>query len=201
MKRLFFISFAAVFLLNACGGDQSEKPAKPIARPLAAPFRFQRSLEIKPGLIYDVMTWGRGKDSTSAYLILRSDSTHQDFKAISAGELTGKPTDAWDMDMDTDGNPEIILQVALSDQINDLYIHEFDRSGNSAVIRFPSLSEKAKKGFKGQDRIYVRDGKIRRDFLYLDPEDKQAKPQKRSLEYEMGGGRLVVHELTENPGK
>ena len=196
MKRLLLILFIPLLLLNACTGDQSEMPVKPQPRPLAKPFRFQRTLEIKPGLIYDVFTWGRGKDSTSAYLILRSDSTHQQFKAITAGELSGKPSDAWDMDMDTDGNPEIVLQVALSAQINDLYIYEFDRSGNAAVIRFPSLSEKAKKGFKGQDKIYVREGQIRRDFLYQDPDDKQAKPLKRALIYKMNGSSFIVQEIT-----
>lgn len=197
MRHFFCISFAAILLLNACSGDQTETPVKPKPRPLAAPFRFQRSLEIKPGLIYDVLTWGRGKDSTSAYLILRSDSTNQEFKAITAGELSGKPSDAWDMDMDTDGNPEVVLQVVLSGQINDLYIHEFDRSGNPSVIRFPSLSEKAKKGFKGQDKIYVREGQIRRDFLYQDPDDKQAKQLKRTLVYKMNGSSFIVKEITE----
>lgn len=197
MKRLFLYSWIVVLLLNACGSDQVETPAQTKPRPLSAPFRFQRSVEVKPGLIYDVMTWGRGKDSTSAYLILRSDSTHQAFKATTAGELIGKPIDAWDMDMDTDGNPEIVLQVALSNQLTDLYIYEFDRSGNATVLRFPSLSDKAMKGFKGQDKIYMRDGKLRRDFLYQDPEDQQDKPHKRTLEYKMNGNGFLIQEITE----
>lgn len=192
-----YIVFGMIILgISACGSDESEQTqASPKPKPMAAPFRFQRTIEVKPGLLYDVLTWGRGKDSTSAYLILRSDSTHQKFKATVAGELIGKPMDAWDMDLDTDGNPEIALQVQLADQLTDLYIYEFDQVGNSAIIRFPALSERARKGFKGKDDIYIKDGNLCRDFWYQDPEDKTAKPLKRTLEYRLRNNSLSIQEL------
>ncbi len=183
-------------IFSACGGEESsESQQTPKARPLAAPFRFHRKIEVKPGLTYDLLTWGRGKDSTSAYLILRSDSTDQQFKAVPVGELSGKPLDAWDMDLDTDGNPELVLQVRLSKELTDLYIHEFDRNGNSAIIRFPSLSDRAMKGFKGKDKIYIKDGNLRRDFLYQDPEDPKAKPVIRTLEYRLRNNAFSINEL------
>ena len=183
-------------ILSACGGEEStENQQTPKPRPLAAPFRFQRKIEVKPGLTYDLLTWGRGKDSTSAYLILRSDSSNQQFKASPAGELSGKPLDAWDMDLDTDGNPELVLQVRLSKDLTDLYIHEFDRNGNAVIIRFPSLSDRAMKGFRGKDRIYIKDGNLRRDFLYQDPEDPKAKPVIRTLEYRLRNNAFTINEL------
>ncbi len=189
-------------IFSACGGEESsENQHTPKARPLAPPFRFQRKIEVKPGLTYDLLTWGRGKDSTSAYLILRSDSTDQQFKAVPAGELSGKPLDAWDMDLDTDGNPELVLQVRLSKELTDLYIHEFDRNGNSAIIRFPSLSDRAMKGFKGKDKIYIKDGNLMRDFLYQTPEDPKAKPVIRTLEYRLRNNSFSINELEKEQQK
>ena len=146
-KNHFSISllFLGIVLIAACGGDSETLSSAPKKVALAAPFRFQRSLEVKPGLIFDVLTWGRGKDSTSALLILRSDSTHQKFEALNA-DLVGKPLDVWDMDLDTDGNPELAVQVLLSTGVNDLYIYEFDASGTGSFIRFPAFSDKAKAG-------------------------------------------------------
>lgn len=187
-----------VFGISACGTEDSgvnQLVQQP--KPMAAPIRFQRTIEVKPGLIYDLLTWGRGKDSTSAYLIARSDSTHQRFKATPAGELKGKPMDAWDMDLDTDGNPELVLQVQLSKDLTDLYIYEFDAAGNASIIRFPSLSDRAMKGFKGKDRIYIKEGNLRRDFLYQDPEDSKAKVQKRTLEYRLRNNSFSIQELSE----
>lgn len=203
MLKLFLRStlFAlAVCTLAACGGD--EAPQQTLSQKktaLAQPFQFQRSLAIKPGLTYDILTWGRGIDSATALLILRSDSTHKQFRSTS-GELKGKPLDAWDMDLDTDGNPELALQVQLANGISDLYIYEFDAAGNSQSIRFPSLSDKAMKGYKGKDRIYIKDGNLRRDFLYQDPDSKE-KAIKRTLEYTLRNNALSINEIEEEPKK
>lgn len=188
-------------VLGSCGVDDTPKvPLQNEAKPgLIAPFRFHRKLVEKPGLTFDVITWGRGKDSTSALSILRSDSTQQKFTATN-GEITGKPLDAWDMDLDTDGNPEIVLEVQLPNKVIDLYIYEFDRSGNSQSIRFPSLSEKAMNGFKGKDHIYLKDGKLRRDFLYQHP-DTQEKTVKRTFEYTLRNNSLAVNEIEEESEK
>lgn len=185
--------------LSACGNDETvETPAPKIVQ-LQAPIRFHRKVVEKPGLTFDVMTWGRGKDSTSALAILRSDSTKQKFSATNS-EITGKPVDAWDMDLDTDGNPEIVLEVQLPNKVTDLYIYEFDRSGNSQSIRFPSLSDKAMEGFKGKDNIYVKDGNLRRDFMYQEPGNK-GKPYKRTLEYSLRNNALNINEIKEEAKK
>jgi hypothetical protein len=62
-KNQFSISllFLGTVLIAACGGDSESLNSAPKKAVLAAPFRFQRSLEVKPGLIFDVLTWGRGK--------------------------------------------------------------------------------------------------------------------------------------------
>ena len=196
-KNPFSISllFLGTVLIAACGSDSETLNSAPKKAVLAAPFRFQRSLEVKPGLIFDVLTWGRGKDSTSALLILRSDSTHQKFEALNA-DLVGKPLDVWDMDLDTDGNPELAVQVLLSTGVNDLYIYEFDASGTGSVIRFPAFSDKAKAGFKGKDSIYIKEGELRRDFLYQEPASTE-KTIKRTLAYRLRNNSFQLSEITE----
>ena len=196
LKNHFSISLLLLgpVLIAACGGEEplNSAPKKAV---LAAPFRFQRSLEVKPGLIFDVLTWGRGKDSTSALLILRSDSTHQKFEALNA-DLEGKPLDVWDMDLDTDGNPELAVQVLLSTGVNNLYIYEFDPSGAGSAIRFPAFSDKAKAGFKGKDSIYIKEGELRRDFLYQEPATTE-KTIKRTLAYRLRNNSFQLAELKE----
>ena len=195
-KNHFSISLLLLgtVLIAACGGEEPLNLA-PKKAALAAPFRFQRSLEVKPGLIFDVLTWGRGKDSTSALLILRSDSTHQNFEALNT-DLVGKPLDVWDMDLDTDGNPELAVQVLLSTGLNDLYIYEFDSSGTGNAIRFPAFSDKAKAGFKGKDSIYIKEGELRRDFLYQEPASTE-KTIKRTLAYRLRNNGFQLSEITE----
>jgi hypothetical protein len=196
-KNHFSISllFLGIVLIAACGGDSETLSSAPKKVALAAPFRFQRSLEVKPGLIFDVLTWGRGKDSTSALLILRSDSTHQKFEALNA-DLVGKPLDVWDMDLDTDGNPELAVQVLLSTGVNDLYIYEFDASGTGNAIRFPAFSDKAQAGFKGKDSIYIKEGELRRDFLYQEPVSTE-KTIKRTMAYRLRNNSFQLSEITE----
>ncbi len=196
-KNHFSISllFLGIVLIAACGGDSETLSSVPKKVALTAPFRFQRSLEVKPGLIFDVLTWGRGKDSTSALLILRSDSTHQKFEALNA-DLVGKPLDVWDMDLDTDGNPELAVQVLLSTGLNDLYIYEFDASGTGNAIRFPAFSDKAQAGFKGKDSIYIKEGELRRDFLYQEPVSTE-KTIKRTMAYRLRNNSFQLSEITE----
>jgi len=196
-KNHFSISllFLGIVLIAACGGDSETLSSVPKKVALTAPFRFQRSLEVKPGLIFDVLTWGRGKDSTSALLILRSDSTHQKFEALNA-DLVGKPLDVWDMDLDTDGNPELAVQVLLSTGLNDLYIYEFDASGTGSAIRFPAFSDKAQAGFKGKDSIYIKEGELRRDFLYQEPVSTE-KTIKRTMAYRLRNNSFQLSEITE----
>lgn len=182
----------SVLILQACSGDEPADQIPDAEPTLTAPFHFQRLLEIKPGLYYDLLSWGRGIDSATALLILRSDSTHRKFRS-SDDQIEGKPLDAWDMDLDTDGNPEIVLEVLLNNNTRDLYIYEFDGSGNSQKIRFPVLSDQTLKGFKGKDSIYIKDGKLRRDFMYLP--DAETKPYKRSLEYTLRSNSLIVNEI------
>ena len=196
-KNHFSISllFLGIVLIASCGGDSETLSSVPKKVALTAPFRFQRSLEVKPGLIFDVLTWGRGKDSTSALLILRSDSTHQKFEALNA-DLVGKPLDVWDMDLDTDGNPELAVQFLLSTGLNDLYIYEFDASGTGSAIRFPAFSDKAQAGFKGKDSIYIKEGELRRDFLYQEPASTE-KTIKRTLAYRLRNNSFQLSEITE----
>ncbi|MFM6976419.1 MAG: hypothetical protein ACKOW2_06195 [Sphingobacteriaceae bacterium] len=146
------------------------------------------------------MTWGRGDQAISGLVILRSDSTHKQYGAISV-EIAGKPVDIWDMDLDTDGNPEIVLQVQLANQLSDLYIYEFDRFGNAVPIRFPALSAKAMNGYKGKDNIYIKEGNLRRDFLFQDPNNKEAKAITRTLEYQLWNNLFYVKEIKEEQKK
>lgn len=174
------------------------KPAVISDKTVQLPFRFHKEIEVKPGLTFDVLSWGRGSETSGAYLILRSDSTHLQYRSTT-GELDGKLLDAWNMDMDSDGNPEIFLQaegVGEGSHLN-MYVYEFNDAGSGQKITFPSLSGSSKKGYKGEDSLYVKDGKLMREFPVYDESDTTnlKSSEKRILEYNLRNNSLSVKEI------
>ncbi len=165
--KYILISFALISLFGRCSSDEGIKQVDtaPIITKLEieGPFHFKKDIEVKPGLIFDILNWGRGADSLSAYLILRSDSLRKKFNSTS-GELEGKIVDVWNMDMDSDGNPEIFIQTRNNRDYLNLYVHEFDESGSSQKLRFPDLSEATMKTYRGKDSLYVKNDKLMREF-------------------------------------
>lgn len=199
--KIFPALFFAVFLISC--EQEKEKIAikKPEAVKIMQPFRFHKAIEVKPGLTLDIVSWGRGSDSIGAYLILRSDSTHLSYRSVS-GELIGKVVDAWNMDLDTDGNPELYIQSVGEGKDNylNMYIYEFGASGSSQQIRFPDLNSTLKETYRGEDSIYIKDGKLFRDFPFYADKDTAStiKPRIRKLEYTLRNNGLQFKELKED---
>ncbi|HEY0897409.1 MAG TPA: hypothetical protein VGE15_12705 [Sphingobacteriaceae bacterium] len=193
--------FTGVWFTACSSGD--DRPAAVQAAPekkIMDPFRFHQAIEVKPGLTFDVLSWGRGSAETGAYLILRSDSSNLKYRSVT-GELDGRIVDAWNMDMDSDGNPEIFIQAEGEGEGSHLtmYIYEFNDSGSGQKLTFPGLSSSSKKGYKGQDSIFVRDGKLRREFPVYEEKDAPNKPTggKKRLEYRLRNNSFIVQEIKE----
>lgn len=187
-------------LVGSCT-TEDKKPVisnKPEVRKIMEPFRYHKAIEVKPGLTLDVVSWGRGSNSVGGYMILRSDSTHLNYRSIS-DELDGKIVDAWDMDLDSDGNPELYIQAKGEGEGSYLtmYIYEFNDSGSNQQIRFPELSSSLKKGYKGNDSVYVKDGKLMRQFPLFHSDDTTGKAsgEIRKLEYSLRSNSLSVKEV------
>jgi len=191
--KYILIIFTLTSLFGQCSfNEEPEKiantPVIPIQQ-IFPPFHFQKGIEVKPGLTLDILSWGRGSDSTGAYLILRSDSTHKKYSS-STGELNGNIIDVWDMDMDSDGNPEIFIHAKDKKGYLTLFVHEFEASGTSQKIHFPDLSDATKAKYRGKDSIYIKDGKLTREF----PLFKQADPDNKPSD----GKKVVVYTLARN---
>jgi hypothetical protein len=188
-------------LLISCGeeGEQSVIVKQDVKK-IQEPFRFHKAIEVKPGLTLDIVSWGRGSDMLGGYLILRSDSTNLSYRSVS-GELKGKVVDAWNMDLDTDGSPEVYIQATASgnDSQLNMYVHEFGDNGSNQQIRFPDLNSSLKEGYRGGDSLYINNGKLYREFLFFSKEDSAsaAKPKSRKLEYTLKNNSLQFKEIKE----
>jgi hypothetical protein len=195
-----------ITLITLFGRCSSDEPKQVNTAPLitkveiAGPFHYQKDIEVKPGLIFDILNWGRGADSLSAYLILRSDSIHKKFNSTS-GELEGTIVDVWNMDMDSDGNPEIFIQTKGNKDDLNLYINEFDNSGASQKLHFPDLSDATKKTYRGKDSIYVKDSKLIREFPVFkqDSTGKDIADGKKTLIYSLSSNDFSVVDPNAKP--
>jgi len=164
------------------------------------PFRFHKAIEVNPGLTLDIVSWGRGSNSVGGYLILRSDSTRLSYRSV-AGELDGKIVDAWDMDLDTDGNPELYIQAKGEGKGSylNMYIYEYSEAGSNQQIRFPELSSSLKEGYRGNDSVYIKEGKLMREFPFYDKSDSAGKAAGdiRKVEYTLRNNSLQFKEIKE----
>lgn len=202
MKLRFLTFLAWAMVISGCtsADKNTSKTSKQanVLQKIQAPFRFHKAIEVKPGLTFDVVSWGRGSETSGGYIILRSDSTHLKFRTTT-GELDGKLLDAWNMDMDSDGNPEIFMQAeGVGDGSHfNMYVYEFNDSGNGQKITFPSLTGSLKKGYKGDDSVYVKNGKLMREFPVFDDKDGSGKPsgEKKLLEYSLRSNVFSVREI------
>lgn len=206
MNIMKSIKIAAALLVSAYGLNSCTSAdktalvkAKPVEIKLPQPFRYHKAVEVKPGLTLDVVSWGRGSKSTGAYLILRSDSTHLKYRSIS-GELDGEIVDVWNMDMDSDGNPELFIQAQGEGEGSHLnmYVYEFSDNGSSRELNFPNLGSSSKKGYKGNDSLYIKDEKLIREFPVVNTDQKtggQSAGSKKVLEYSLRNNSFTVNEI------
>jgi hypothetical protein len=199
IEKISGVALCAVLFGSCTTEDKSPVVVnKPAVKTIMEPFRYHKAIEVKPGLTLDIVSWGRGSNSVGGYLVLRSDSTHLSYRSI-AGELDGKIVDAWDMDLDSDGNPELYIQSKGEGEGSYLtmYIYEYNESGSNQQIRFPDLGSTLKKGYRGSDSVYVKDGKLMREFPLYSTGDSASKAtgEIRKLEYSLRSNSLNVKEI------
>jgi len=206
--KLFVRSLAVLACAFAVSCNTEEKPRQaapaPVSHKITPPFRFHKAVEVKPGLTFDILSWGRGSEYTGAYLILRSDSAEAKYKSTT-GELEGTIIDAWNMDMDSDGNPEIFIQAKGEDKDNylNMYIYEFTEGGSSQQLRFPDLTSSTKITYRGKDSVFIKEGNLFREFPTYEESDTSAvnPTGKKLLEYTLRGNSFSVKEIKEEDKK
>jgi hypothetical protein len=199
-RNYLFIS-AIVLLIAGCGSD-AKKPAvnnNVVAKPaVMQPFRFHKAVEVSPGQTYDVVSWGRGATQVGSFAIMHSDSAKMKY-TTTTGDLDGTITDVFNADMDMDGNPEILIQSKGKDTVNYAKIYAFEFNNNDAdKLDFPKLTNSQRKGYRGNDNFYIKEGKLIREFPIYDSNDSLAKPTgaKRQLEYGLRSNNFTVKQLS-----
>lgn len=156
------------------------------------PFKFYKDIEVKPGLNFEIVSWGKGVDSIGGYQILMSDSVKSNYKSA-AVERKGIVSDAWNMDLDNDGNPEIYIQLLSKKNVLDLNVFEYS-GGDFNKIGFPSLNSNQKKGYLGEDKFFIKNGDLFRSFPVMDDADSTKKIAK-TYQYKLSGNSFSTSEV------
>ncbi|WP_183561248.1 hypothetical protein [Mucilaginibacter sp. SP1R1] len=206
MINRFYLSALVIGTVTAIAGCGSNEPKTTAAPPAAkkselmAPFRFHKLIEVSPGQSYDILSWGRGSQDAGSFMILHSDSSAIKY-TTTTGDLDGAIVDVYNADMDVDGNPEILIQAKSKDTTNYASIYAFEFSNNKAnKLDFPRLNNSQRKGYRGNDNFYIRDGKLIREFPIYNGSGKDAKPSgaKRQLEYGLRSNEFTVKQLSKD---
>jgi hypothetical protein len=184
--------------LFSCTNEQTntKQPvdASKTTKQAPALFPFYKDLSVRPGLDFEVVSWGKGVDSIGGYLILMSDSSKNSYKSI-AVEREGIIADAWNMDLDNDGNPEIYVELKSGQNKADLNVYEFSR-GNFQKISFPSLPNKLKKVYDGNDKFVIKNGDLFRSFPIANPQDTSQKAGDiKFVRYSLRGNEFSTSEV------
>jgi hypothetical protein len=199
---LFALSIGTITAIAGCSDDTktTSTPAAVKKPQLMAPFRFHKLIEVSPGQSYDVLSWGRGSVDAGSFMILHSDSSAIKY-TTTTGDLDGTIVDAYNADMDLDGNPEILIQARSKDTTKYASIYAFEFNNNQAnKLDFPRLNNSQRKGYRGNDNFYIREGKLIREFPIYDGIGKEAKSTgaKRQLEYGLRGNEFTVKQLSKD---
>lgn len=198
-KQPLFI--AGLLLLAACSDENAAKvsAAKPDGAGLkkaAGQFPFYKNIEIRPGINFEVVSWGKGADTVGGYLVLMSDTLKNNYRSLS-NEREGVITDAWNMDLDNDGDPEIYVQLLSDKNRSDLNVFEYS-GGNFNKITFPGLSSSLKKNYGGNDRYTIKNGDLFRSFPLVNPQDSTEKAGTlKTVQYKLSGNSFSVSEVKE----
>ena len=206
MKRKFgfyILMLTGCAFITGCSNDAKPTGAattiekKPV---VMEPFRFHKMIEVSPGQDYDILSWGRGSTKVGAFEILHSDSSAGKF-TTTTGDLDGAIVDVYNSDMDLDGNPEILIQAKGKDTINYTNIYAFEfTNGKADKLDFPKLTKSQRKGYRGDDNFYIKEGILMREFPVYDSNTKDAKPtgEKRSFQYGLRNNSFTVKQLTKD---
>lgn len=201
--RLYLLILTAFSIISGCtqAPQQAAPPPAPAKKPdFVAPFRFHKLIEVSPGQDYDVLSWGRGSATSGSFLILHSDSVAKKY-TTTTGDLDGTIVDVYNSDMDLDGNPEILIQARGTDSTNYATIYAFEFSGGKGnKLDFPKLTKNQRKGYRGEDNFYIKEGKFMREFPIYDGNGKDAKPTgaKRVFEYGLRDNSFTVKQLSKD---
>lgn len=200
----FLLVSAAVLMLAACSEPEKKNASAttPIVKgaEMMQPFKYHKLIEVAPGQDFDVLSWGRGGGDTSAFVILHSDSDGRKY-TTTTGDLDGPIVNVYNTDMDTDGNPELFIQSKSSDTTHFTKVYAFEFNDNEArKLDFPRLTASQRKGYRGGDNFYIKDGKLMREFPLYDGTGKEAKPngQKRQLEYSFHSNTLSATQVSKD---
>jgi hypothetical protein len=195
LQSAFLLGLLSIF---SCTNEQAEvkQPANDskAAKQAPAPFPFYKELAVTPGFGFEVVSWGKGVDSLGGYLILMSDSLKNNFKSF-AVEREGIISDAWNMDLDNDGNPEIYVELKTEQTKGDLNVFEYSR-GNFQKISFPGLPSKLKKLYAGNDKYFIKEGELFRSFPIVSPQDTTEKAGDiKVVRYSLRGNQFTTSEV------
>ena len=184
-----------ILVLVACASDNTTKVAnvQEVKTKSVNPFSFYKSIEIKPGFHFEVLSWGKGVDTLGGYLLLMSDSIKNNYKSI-AVERKGIITDAWNMDLDNDGNPELYIQYVVRKNVNDINVYEFSNN-NFDKISFPGLNSSLKKGYQGNDKFFVKNGVFFRSVPVLLTDSGKTATLVKTLAYRLNGNSFSTKEV------
>jgi hypothetical protein len=204
-RRYLFYLLTPICIMLIASCNNEEKPAlvtvpAPKKLVIMDPFRFHKMIEVSPGQDYDILSWGRGSKNVGAFMILHSDSAAAKY-TTTTGDLDGAIVDVYNSDMDLDGNPEIIIQARGKDSTNFATIYAFEFTGGKAnKLDFPRLTKSQRKGYRGDDNFYIKDGILMREFPVYDSNEADAKPtgQKRQLQYGLRDNSFTVKQLSKD---
>jgi hypothetical protein len=203
IKHYFYLLLGYAALAAGCSNSAQDNKAdvapKAVQAPkVMAPFRFHKTIEVSPGQFYDVLSWGRGSETLGAFQILRSDSAGMKY-TTTTGDLEGRIMDVLNADMDTDGNPELFIHTQATDSTHAAQVFAFEyNDDNARKIDFPRLTRSQRKGYRGNDNFFVKDGNLMREFNVYDESDSLAKNpiQKRLIEYNLRGNSLSANQVS-----
>ena len=190
--------FVSVLAASCTNGEKEAITAKPQPTTAVAKgqFPFYKDIAIRPGLNFEVVSWGKGVDSVGGYLVLLSDSLKNNYKSLS-NEREGIITDAWNMDMDNDGNPEIYIELQSEKSRSDLNVFEYS-GGSFNKITFPGLSNNMKKIYAGGDKYTIKEGELYRSFPIVNPRDTTEKAgDLKTIRYQLSGNTFSPSEVKE----
>jgi len=203
VKHYLYLLLSCMAVATGCSNSASDKAAT--AAPVAAqaprvmaPFRYHKTIEVSPGQYYDVLGWGRGSETVGAFEILRSDSATMKY-TTTTGDLEGRIMDVLNADMDTDGNPEIFIHTQATDSTNAAKVYAFEYNDERArELDFPRLTRSQRKGYRGNDNFFVKDGNLMREFNVYEEADSLAKKpiQKRLIAYSLRGNSLSADQVS-----
>jgi len=187
LQHLLLIT--GVLFCFACTQEKPKEIKTETVKVEKNPFRFYKDIEVKPGLNFEIVSWGKGVDSIGGYQILMSDSIRNNYRSA-AVDRKGIITDAWNMDLDNDGNPELYIQLLSKKNISDLNVFEY-ANGDFKKIGFPSLNTNQKKGYTGNDNFFIKNGDLFRSFSVKD----STKTITKTYQYKLNGNSFSISEV------